>query len=170
MIILALGSNLSSTFGDRFDNINLAISFIESHNISLIKKSSYYETPSYPDRSRPKYINVVIKISTNLSPENLVPIIISIEEKLGRIRNYRNEPRTCDIDIIDFNSQVMDFEYKNLSFTVPHKKLAHRNFVLIPLKEIFKNWIHPKTNESIDLLINKLSKEDKKSILKVQKS
>ena len=71
---------------------------------------------------------------------------------------------------IDFNSQIFDFKYKNLDFTVPHKKLSYRNFVLIPLKEILPNWIHPKTKDSIDKLLDKLPIEDKNSILKIIKS
>ena len=51
MIFLAIGSNLPSELGDRFNNIDLAISFLKSHKIKvLIKKSSYYETPSYPNK------------------------------------------------------------------------------------------------------------------------
>ena len=170
MIILGLGSNLHSSFGNRFENISLAISYLKSYKIKVIKESSYYETPSYPDNKNPKFINIVIEISTNLSPVDLASILVSVEEKLERKRNYKNEPRTCDIDIIDFDGQIIDFKYKELDFKVPHEKLNYRNFVLIPLKDILPNWKHPKTNESIDLLIDKLSIEDKKSILKVEKS
>ena len=83
---------------------------------------------------------------------------------------YKNDPRTCDIDIIDFNGQIIDFKYKNLDFSVPHKELSYRNFVLFPLKEILPEWTHPKSKESINMLIDKLSDEDKNSILKVKKS
>ena len=58
MIYLGLGSNLSSKYGDRFENINLAISSIEEYGIKVIKKSSFYETPSYPNKKNPKFINV----------------------------------------------------------------------------------------------------------------
>ena len=64
----------------------------------------------------------------------------------------------------------MDFKYKNLDFTAPHKQLSYRNFVLFPLKEILPDWIHPKTDESIDKLIEKLPYEDKNSILIIKKS
>ena len=101
MFLLGLGSNLSSSFGDRFNNIDLATSYLESHKIQIIKKSSYYETPSYPDIKNPKFINVVVKVSTNLPPGDLVSAIIFVEEKLERKRIKENEPRTCDIDIID---------------------------------------------------------------------
>ena len=76
MIFLGIGSNLRSSFGNRFKNINLAISLIEKNNIKLIKKSSFYETPSYPDKENPKFINVVIEIDTHLKPEDLASSII----------------------------------------------------------------------------------------------
>jgi len=170
MIILGIGSNLHSSYGDRFSNIKRALSALESHNIKILLKSSLYETPSYPNEKDPKFINMVIGISNNLKPSELASVLISIEESLERKRNYKNEPRTCDIDIIDFDSQIIDFKYKNLDFKVPHINLTSRNFVLIPLKEILPKWKHPKTKEPIDSIIDKLSDIDKKSILKIKKS
>ena len=169
MIILGIGSNLNSTLGDRFKNIELAISYLKSYKIQILNISSFYETPSYPDKKNPKFINIVVNISTNFLPEDLASSLISIEEKLERRRIYKNDPRTCDIDIIDYKGQIINFKYKNLDFVVPHNKLIYRNFVLIPLKEIIPNWRHPITKESIDLIIDRLSNIDKKSILKVRK-
>ncbi len=170
MIFLGIGSNISSTFGNRFQNIDLAISLIEEKNIKVIKKSSYYETPSYPDKKKPKYINIVVVVETNLEIADLISAIISIEEKLERKRGKKNDPRTCDIDIIDYKSKKFDFEYKNLKFFIPHKELVNRNFVLFPLQEVAPDWKHPINNEFVDSLINKLSSDDKKSILKIVKS
>ena len=170
MLLLGLGSNLSSSFGNRFENIDLAISYLQSYKIQLLKKSSYYETLSYPDIKNPKFINVVIEVLTDLAPEDLASVLIFIEEKLERKRSQKNEPRTCDIDIIDYNGKVMDFSYKNLLFKVPHDKLVYRNFVLLPLQEIVSTWTHPKTEEKISNLIAKLPEEDRKSILKVKKN
>ena len=170
MIILALGSNLSSNFGNRFQNIDIAISYLESYSIKVKKKSSFYETPSYPNKNDPMFVNVVIEVSTNLSPIDLASVVIFIEEKLERKRGKKNEPRTCDIDIIDYNGQIIDFKYKELYFTAPHIKLTSRNFVLLPLQEILPKWEHPKTKETISTLIQKLPGEDVKSILKVKKN
>ena len=170
MLLLGLGSNLSSSFGNRFENIDMAISYLQSHKIKLIKKSSFYETPSYPDIRNPKFINVIIEVLTYLPPEDLASVLIFVEEKLERKRNKKNEPRTCDIDIVDYNGKIMNFNYKNLIFRVPHEKLIYRNFVLFPLQEILPNWIHPKTKEKISALIAKLPEEDRKSILKVKKN
>ena len=86
MLLLGLGSNLSSNFGNRFENIDLAISYLQSYGklMQLLKKSSFYETLSYPDIKNPKFINVVVEISTNLSPEDLASVLIFIEKKLRK--------------------------------------------------------------------------------------
>ena len=170
MIYLGIGSNLQSLFGDRFKNINLSIEYLESYGIKLQKKSSFYETLSYPNKKNPKFINIVISVKTNLPPVDLMSVLIFIEEKLHRIRDKKNDPRTCDIDIIDYKNQVLDFNYKNLSLKIPHERLIYRNFVLIPLQEINPEWVHPITKDPIDILISKLSKDDKNSILKINKS
>ena len=168
MIFLGIGSNLSSPYGDRFFNINLSMSYLDSYGIKIIKNSSFYETPSYPNKNDPKFLNIVTEVDTKLPPEDLASVLIYIEEKLGRKRQKKNDPRTCDIDILDFNGMVHGFKYKNLDFIVPHKKLIYRNFVLYPLKEICTNWIHPETKQNIDTLIKNLPEEDRKSILKIE--
>ena len=170
MIFLGMGSNMSSSFGDRFDNINLAISSLYEHGIQTIKKSSFYETFSYPNKKNPKFINIVTSVRTHLQPIDLMSVLISIEERLERKRNKKNDPRTCDIDIIDYDNQVLNFQYKNLYLEIPHRKLISRNFVLFPLLEIAPSWKHPNTEEVIDILIQKLPVADRKSILKVEKN
>ena len=170
MILLGIGSNLSSKIGDRFTNINLSISILESKFIKILKRSSFYETPSYPNKKDPKFINVVIKVSTNLSIEDFIAALISTEEKLERKRNLKNEPRTCDIDILDYNGKINNFNFKNQNFRVPHEKLNFRNFVLYPLHEIEPNWKHPKSKEKVSSLIENLTEENRKSILKIQKN
>ena len=88
MIILSLGSNLPSKFGDRFDNLIFALSLIESNGILINKKSSYYETPSYPDQKNPKFINIIVSVKTHLKPIDLMTLLISIEKKNGKKKRY----------------------------------------------------------------------------------
>ena len=170
MIFLGIGSNLYSSFGDRFDNINLAISFLKKNSIKIIKKSSYYETLAFPNKKDPKFINIVISVKTNLPPLDLISVLILIEEQLERKRKKKNDPRTCDIDIIDYNNEILKIKYRDLNLEIPHKKLNYRNFVLFPLNEICPNWRHPKTGETINTLIERLTEDDRKSILKIKKS
>ena len=113
MIFLGIGSNLSSRFGDRFKNIDLAVSTFNGYGIQIKKRSGYYESLSYPNKENPKFINIVIEVVTHLPPEDLASVLIFIEKKLDRRRTKKNEPRTCDIDIIDYNNQIINFKYKN---------------------------------------------------------
>ena len=170
MVILALGSNLSSKYGDRFFNIDLAVSYLESYGLKIRKKSSYYETESYPDKKNPKFINIVVLAETDLPPEDLASVLIFIEEKIDRKRSKKNAPRTCDIDIIDYNNKEIKFKKNQFEFIVPHISLESRNFVLLPLKEILPNWKHPKSKESINTLIEKLPLDERNSVLKVDKN
>jgi len=156
MIYIGIGSNLTSSFGNRFKNIELAISFLQEEKIKLIKKSSFYETFSYPNKKDPKFINIVISVESNLSPHDLMSILIGIEKKLERKRNKKNDPRTCDLDIIDYKRKIMNFKFSNIELTLPHKEVSNRNFVLYPLKEISPNWSHPVTKKNIDVLIKDL--------------
>ena len=162
MIYLGIGSNLSSSFGDRFKNINLAVSSLEEKKINLVKKSSFYETFSYPNKENPKFINIVIAVKTSLSPKNLMESLMLIEEKLERKRLKKNDPRTCDIDIIDYNKKCMS---KNL--TLPHPRLHKRNFVLLPLFELDKSWYHPVLKSHIKTLLLSLSNSDIRSIKQI---
>ena len=169
MILLGVGSNLRSKYGDRFQNIDLSLLKLDRHGLKIKKKSSYFESYSYPDKNDPKFINIVVQIESNILPNKLASIIIEIEESLERKRNKKNDPRTCDIDILDFNGKKINFKFNEFEFIVPHQRLIHRNFVLLPLKEIMPRWIHPSTKDSIDVLIEKLSEDEKKSILKINK-
>ena len=156
MIFLGLGSNLQSDFGDRYKNIELAINYLRENNINLLQKSSFYESVSYPNKNDPKFINVVISVETPLKSVDLMNRLLLVEEKLGRKRFKKNDPRTCDIDIIDFHGKIINTILNNIELNIPHKKMTERNFVLYPLKEICSNWKHPITKDSIDTLIKNL--------------
>ena len=91
MILLGLGSNLSSSFGDRFKNIELAITALNGYGIKVKKKSSYYESISYPNKEDPKFINIIIEIDTNLPPVDLASVLIFVEQSLERKRNKKTE-------------------------------------------------------------------------------
>ena len=163
MIFLGLGSNLLSKFGDRFANINLAISSLEAYGIKVIKRSSFYKTPSFPDRKNPKFVNVVILVETDLPAIDLMSVLIFIEEKLERKRVKKNDPRTCDIDIIDYDQKIIR-RRKNQNLTLPHEEMHKRNFVLLPLFEISKSWIHPVKKIGIKKLLNSLNSKDLRTI------
>ena len=166
MIYLNIGSNLPSTNGGREDNIKKAIKYLEELDLNLIKISSVYETPSYPNKSDPKFLNLCVKLTTKLKPSDFLYKIKEIELKLGRIRSKKNEPRTCDIDIIDYNGEII----KNDSLKIPHPKSHLRNFVIYPLKEIEPEWIHPIYKKKIDKFFINLDKNSHNEITRLGKS
>ena len=147
MIYLNIGSNLPLDEGGRETNILKAISYLKKLNLDLIKISSFYQTPSYPNNLDPKFINLCIKLESNIKSSELLKEIKEIEKKLGRTRIKKNEPRTCDIDIIDFNGEII----KNDELETPHPRLHLRNFVIYPLKEIGREkkqkFLVEKTND-----------------------
>jgi len=166
MIFLSIGSNLSSKFGNRFDNINNAIKFLISNEVLPIKISNFFETPSYPNKKNPKFINVALEVKFNQSPTLLLKKITYVEKKMQRLRAKRNEPRTCDIDIIDFKKMKID----SAKIILPHPRAHSRNFVLYPMYEICPNWIHPLNNKKIDILIKNLTQTSRNEITRLGKS
>ena len=155
---LAIGSNL----GNRINNIDIVKLELEKKQIKILKSSSNYISDSWPDTTKPKYINIVLKIQTYFSPIELLKFCNLIELKLGRVRKKINAPRTCDIDIIDYNKKIIS--KKNDKLILPHPRMNERNFVLLPLFEIDRSWKHPKSKISIVNLINSLPVKDLRSI------
>jgi len=157
-IFLAIGSNL----GNRLTNIEKAKSLLLENNIDFISVSNYYETPSWPDPKKPKFINIVLKITYKNDPDDLLNLCKIIETQLGRKKSSKNSPRVCDIDIIDFDGLVT-----NDKLNLPHPRMHKRNFVLLPLFEIKKDWVHPIKKTNIKKLILSLSKKDIRSIKQI---
>ena len=157
-IYLGIGSNL----GSRLYNIERAKLLLLENNINFVSISSYYETPSWPNPKNPKFLNIILKIETSLKPTELLNLCKSIEVKLGRKISPKNSPRECDIDIIDFNGLIL----KN-RLILPHKMMHKRNFVLFPLFEIEKKWVHPIIKVNIKKLILSLSNNDIRSIKQI---
>ena len=166
MILINIGSNLRSTKGNRLFNLKRTLELIKLEKIKIVKVSSVYETPSYPNKNDPKFLNLGIEIKCNLSPESLIKKFNKIEKKLQRTRDKKNEPRTCDIDLIDYKGEILNSK----DIIIPHPKAHLRSFVLFPIKEIFPMWIHPVLNKRLDFLIKKLSFKLRNEITKIKES
>tara|TARA_B100001063_G_C16635126_1_gene487933 strand:- start:123 stop:620 length:498 start_codon:yes stop_codon:yes gene_type:complete len=154
-IYLGIGSNL----GNKKDNIEKTKYALIKNNIKIIKTSNYYESLSWPNPKNPKFYNIVLEIKTNLTPLKLLRVCKNIELDLGRTKAKKNAPRTCDIDILDFSNKSV-----NKQIFLPHRLMHKRNFVLFPLFELDKNWVHPIFKIHIKKLILSLSNRDIRSI------
>jgi 2-amino-4-hydroxy-6-hydroxymethyldihydropteridine diphosphokinase len=155
IIYLSVGSNL----GNRKKNIEKTKFELYSKGINIIRSSNYYETLSWPNPKNPKFYNIILKVSSDLKILELLKICKQIETSLGRKKAPKNSPRTCDIDIIDYNQKITVN-----GINVPHPRMHLRNFVLIPLFEIEKNWRYPNSERYIKNLIFSLSNSDIRSI------
>ena len=166
MIHINIGSNLSSKFGTRFDNITIAINLITEAKIKIKKISNFYETPSYPNQNFPKFINIGLVIKFEKDYLKLLKVVNLIEKKIGRLKSKKNNPRIIDIDIIDFDGEKIESN----QITLPHPKSHLRNFVLYPILEIDPNWSHPISKKNVRFLIDKLSQKSRIEITRLKKS
>ena len=165
MIHLNIGSNLNSKFGTRFKNISTAINLLISIKLKIKKISNFYETPSYPNKELPKFINVGLLAEYSYSHIKLINDILLIERKIGRLKSKKNDPRVCDIDIIDFNGLIK----KSKILKLPHSRAHLRNFVLYPIQEIDPKWKHPIYKKNAKILIRELSQISRIEITRLNK-
>tara|TARA_Y100000591_G_scaffold320114_1_gene333079 strand:+ start:682 stop:1191 length:510 start_codon:yes stop_codon:yes gene_type:complete len=166
MIHINIGSNLSSKFGSKLDNITIAINLLIESNVFIKKISDFYETPSYPNTNFPKFLNIGILAETKKNYLELFKITKLIELKLGRTRTQKNNPRIIDIDIIDFKKKIK----KTNQIILPHPRCHLRNFVLFPILEIDPKWSHPLLKKNAQFLINNLSQKSRIEITRLKKN
>jgi len=146
-IYLSLGSNK----GERLKNILFSI--YELKKIMKISScSSIYLTEPWGGAEGDRFLNMIIKGFTDLSPEELLNQINFIEKKFKRERKFKYQARTLDIDILFYEKLIME----NEKLIIPHPLLHKRNFVLVPFSEISPDFVHPVFNRKIkDFIKNK---------------
>ena len=89
-----------------------------------------------------------------------------IEKKIGRIKSQKNQPRVCDIDIIDYNGLILT----SSKLQVPHPRMHKRNFVLYPLKDVSPEWQHPIFKKKIDYFLKQLNQKAHIEITRLNKN
>ena len=142
---LLIGGNL----GNRYQNILDAGERIEKLCGKILKSSKVYETAAWGNIHQPDFLNQVLQIQTSLQADQLMAALLTIEKEMGRIRNEKFGARTIDLDILFYDSAIID----NQNVTIPHPKIAERCFVLVPLSEIAPDLIHPVLQKNINSLL-----------------
>jgi len=151
-VFLSLGSNL----GNRKDYLNKAIEKLRQNNLKITKISNIIETEPYGHKEQGEFLNMALEAETDLKPSELMQLIFKIEEDLGRKRTLKWEPRVIDIDIIFYDSLVVD----ELNLKIPHPDMQNRLFVLKPMQEIAPHFIHPVFKKSIKELLEELKSRE----------
>ncbi len=134
-IAIALGANL----GEKTLQLRSALARLEEDVLSLAVTSHIYETPPWGIVDQPHFYNAVVIGLTDWKPPALLNYMKRLEVELGRTSSIRNGPRKMDLDLIAFAEEVWEQE----GLSVPHPRLAERDFVLVPLVEVWADWNHP---------------------------
>lgn len=135
-VFIGLGSNL----GERAQYLNRAAAEMSRlPSTKAVWFSPVYESDPYGKTDQPKFLNAVGELETSLAPPELLQELKRIEQALGRSNAERWGPREIDLDILIYDGLVLNDE----AVTVPHPDLEHRRFVLVPLREIAPDLVHP---------------------------
>ena len=144
-VYLGLGTNL----GDRRGNLAQAIKSLESGlDIKVLRTSGIYETAPWGITGQPDFLNMVVEISTYLSPRQLLDHVTGLEQDLGREAGPRFGPRLIDVDILLYGTDVVD----EPDLCIPHASMHLRAFVLVPLAELIPDHVHPIVGTTISYL------------------
>ena len=133
--LISLGGNV----GDVRDTLDRAVAMLcDGREVRLRARSSDYRTPPWGVTDQPPFINLCLKVATDLSPHALLERALRVERVRGRDRQRERRwgPRPVDIDLLAYDEVTLDEE----SLTLPHPRMLERAFVLVPLAEIAPDW------------------------------
>lgn len=158
-IFIGLGSNLDQPA----QNVRTAFAALSDiDGISSPQLSPLYQTPPYGVLNQPEFINAVAKFQTTLAPHIILNFLLSIEEKMGRVRKEKWGPRLIDLDLLFYGDQVLEED----GLKIPHPGIPERDFVLVPLMDIAPEWQHPTLNKNIRALLTALG--DTSSVVQIK--
>jgi 2-amino-4-hydroxy-6-hydroxymethyldihydropteridine diphosphokinase len=154
---LSLGANL----GDRKSNLEKAVSFLKEVGV-ILKVSTIYETePVDMALGTNNFYNLVLCVESEISPALLLSKIKEFEKSMGRdINNSHKLPRPIDIDILLAGDLILNRE----DLIIPHKEMARRAFVLVPLVEIAPDLMHPVLKKPVIDILQNLEPQSVKKI------
>ena len=139
---IGAGANL----GEPVRQIKQALDELEkSPGVRLLGASSLYRTQPVGPVEQPPFINAVFALECGMNPHELLALLLSVEEKMGRIRGERWGPRVIDLDLLFYDEMVISGQ----GLEVPHPRLHERRFVLVPLVELAPDIIHPVIKKTV---------------------
>jgi len=142
---LLLGSNM----GNSRQQLTIARQFISKQIGAIQRSSGLYHTAAWGNTQQADFLNQVIIVHTALTAQQTIQAILSIEKKMGRVRDKKNDPRIIDIDILFFNKEIIH----TADLHIPHPQIQNRNFVLVPLNELSPNFKHPVLQKTVHYLL-----------------
>lgn len=159
MILIGLGGNLESHAGSPRATCAAALEKLERLNISVVRRSPWYETAPVPTSDQPLFTNGVAELETDHTPQELLHILHAIEDEFLRRRVLPNGARTLDLDLLSYHDRVR--EAGGPPPILPHPRLHERAFVLLPLCDLAPGWVHPTLKATAAELARHLPPEQK---------
>ena len=144
-IYLSVGSNL----GDRSANLDRAVGALTEAGVHVLRRSAIYETEPVDFLDQPWFLNCVVEAETSLAPRALLAALQGIEALLGSRKLIPKGPRIIDLDILFYGDALIH----EPGIEIPHRRLADRRFVLVPLAELAPEWRHPVSHKRVAELL-----------------
>ena len=130
--VIGIGTNI----GNRAENIRTAVEALRLiPGIQVLRCASIYETDPWGYTEQQSFYNTVIEVESEKSPEMLLGACLGIEAGMGRVREFKNGPRVIDLDLL----VVESYESNTPHIIVPHPLIGERDFVLVPMKELYSD-------------------------------
>ncbi|MEE8273354.1 MAG: 2-amino-4-hydroxy-6-hydroxymethyldihydropteridine diphosphokinase [Alphaproteobacteria bacterium] len=152
LILIGVGANLPSRSGPPRATCEAALAALGAAGATPVRCSRWYRSAPVPRSSQPWFVNGVAAVETALDPGALLALLLDVERRFGRQRQRRWEPRTLDLDVLDYRGELRGDPPPEL----PHPRLHERAFVLVPLAEVAPGWRHPRLGRSVEALIAEL--------------
>jgi 2-amino-4-hydroxy-6-hydroxymethyldihydropteridine diphosphokinase len=139
---IGLGSNL----GDRFAYLQNAVTaLVGTSGLDRVQASPVYETAPVGVTDQPWFLNAVVRVDCQMTPEALLGQLQRLEAQAHRQRDRHWGPRTLDLDLLLFGARCLN----RPELTVPHPQLITRSFVLVPLCDLDPERVHPVTGRTL---------------------
>jgi 2-amino-4-hydroxy-6-hydroxymethyldihydropteridine diphosphokinase len=153
MIFIGIGGNLpSENFGSTPEVLAKALQVIDAKVCAVVRCSPWYRSAPVPVADQSDYLNAVFQLSTEIPAPDLLNRLHDVEAEFERVRTVKNAARTLDLDLLIYHGHLIENKGEN-DLTVPHPRMHERAFVLLPLRDLVPDWVHPVIGKSIDELI-----------------
>jgi len=157
-VFIAVGANLPDGWGaPAVETCQAACRAIANlDGVSKVVLSRWFSSAPVPASDQPRYVNGIVRAQCCLAPEVLIRRLQAIEQSMGRVRSAPNAARTLDLDIIDMGGITLS----SSALVLPHPRAHLRAFVLLPLRDVAPDWVHPRLGQGVDELIRALPAQD----------
>ncbi|WP_299876310.1 2-amino-4-hydroxy-6-hydroxymethyldihydropteridine diphosphokinase [uncultured Sulfitobacter sp.] len=183
-VLIALGSNLTSSAGSPADTLNMALIALKEKGAVIRCRSPIYRTPAFPAGAGPDFANAAARLALPGPPEEVLAVLHGIEADLGRVRRARWGERMIDLDLIAIGDLLLPdlhthARWRQLELSqqmaeapeelvLPHPRLQDRAFVLVPLADVAPDWRHPALNRTVTEMLEALPQADRDSVVVMQ--